>query len=210
MSRADDSDETRFAELKQRALEAVLGPMHKVRGRAIIGYEVGGPVDMHYFPHVLRGTAFVTQDLIKPEHPGLELSQLGAHELIGATRHTVPRAATRVNERRAFDAIELRLRVIFTTVGRYAERVVVGPLDTSEVPSDEGGLGAGACLVFDEFTIARRDFEISGRRFGLLLCIEVHRSEMEFAQAEGTTALLSALKCTKCYPYSDLDRPPIV
>jgi hypothetical protein len=40
--------------------------------------------------------------------------------------------------------------------------------------------------------------------------MEVFRSEMEYAMEYGSTLLLDKLKAAGHYPYSDLDRGPVV
>jgi len=43
----------------------------------------------------------------------------------------------------------------------------------------------------------------------LLLCLQVFRSEMEFARENGSEELFKKLKQAGHYPYSDLDRQPV-
>ena len=51
---------------------------------------------------------------------------------------------------------------------------------------------------------------IDGKRYGFLVCIEVFTSEMEYATENGSPALFKLLKEKGHYPYSDLDRNPVV
>ena len=81
------------------------------------------------------------------------------------------------------------------------------PGDTCEIPNDDG---ENTCLVFDEYKMDGQDFRINGKPFGLLVCIEVFRSEMEYAMIKGSPALFKKLKENSCYPYCDLDRDPVV
>ena len=61
----------------------------------------------------------------------------------------------------------------------------------------------GKCLIFDEYGSR----EISpGKKFGLLLIMEIHPSEMAYARARGGGELLLLLKKAGHYPFSDLDR----
>jgi hypothetical protein len=189
--------------LKTTALERVLGPMHGLVGHAIIPYYVGGAVDMYYFPNATEGTACVTMELIEPDGTGPLPSDAGTYELIAFTRHKVgdPSSAA------AFKAIERRLCGIFTTVGRYSTSATLKAGETCEVPARNG---PNHCLVFDEFTNAQRRFQIEDRVHGLLLCIEVFPQEMEFGMEHGSGILLERLKSQGAYPYSDLDRAPVV
>jgi hypothetical protein len=64
--------------------------------------------------------------------------------------------------------------------------------------------------VFDEWRKPRVPFRIGKRKHGLLLCIEIFRSEMEYAMEHGSQELLKRLKDASHYPYSDLDRELVV
>ena len=46
-------------ELKMEGLEYVLGKSHNIVGHAIIPFEIGGAVDMYYFPNGIKGTGFL-------------------------------------------------------------------------------------------------------------------------------------------------------
>ncbi len=58
-----DAEFRRYSEAKEKALQKVLGPMHNTVGHAIISFQVGGAVDMYYFPNGIAGTAFATMEL---------------------------------------------------------------------------------------------------------------------------------------------------
>jgi hypothetical protein len=196
-------DYERHHALKAAALERLLGPMHGLVGHAIIPYFVGGAVDMYYFPNVTEGTACVTMDLIEPDGTGPLPSKAGTYELIAFTRHKIGDASAA----EAFKAIERRICGIFTTVGRYSKGATLNPGETCEVPVKGG---PNRRLVFDEFTNAERRFAIGDKVHALLLCIEVLPQEMKFAMKHGSRQLLDRLKSHGAYPYSDLDRQPVV
>ena len=65
----------------------------------------------------------------------------------------------------------------------------------------------GKCLIFDAYT-SPGDAGPDG--LGLLLVMEIFRSEMEYAMQNGGSALLTLLKDHGHYPYSDLNRSPVV
>lgn len=52
----------------------------------------------------------------------------------------------------------------------------------------------------------RKKFSVDGQAYGLLLIIEIHEAEMEFARDQGSQKLFELLKRKGHYPYSDLDR----
>lgn len=190
--------------LKQEGLERVLGPMHEYVGHAIIPYEVGGAVDMYYFPQPDGTTAFATMELLSASGDGPRRSRIGTYELVAFTRHRV----TSPEPNPAFEAIERRTCGIFTVIGRYSQEAVLNPLETCDIPGEDGA--PGKSLVFDEYAKPGVPFTVGRRRHGLLLCIEVHPSELAFARAHGTQELLRRLKEAGHYPCSDLDRPPVV
>ncbi|MEJ2736672.1 MAG: hypothetical protein P8189_24425 [Anaerolineae bacterium] len=80
----------------------------------------------------------------------------------------------------------------------------MNPLETVEVPGREGEPDRG--LILDEYKNPGVDFVIGDSKHGLLLVIEVFKSEMEY----GAQVVLSKLKEKGYYPYSDLDREPVI
>jgi hypothetical protein len=192
-----------YYKLKEAGLMAVLGPMHGYVGHAIIPYEVGGAVDMYYFPQPDGGTALATMELLESDGTGPKKSRIGTYELVAFTRHSV--ASPEPNAQ--FEAIERRLCGIFTTIGRYSTQAVLNPMETAEVPAGENE--PNRCIVFDEYSKPGVPFRIGGRRHGLLLCVEVHASELAFARQHGTAKLVAHLRDAGHYPKSDLDRAPV-
>lgn len=191
-------------ELKQEGLENVLGKMHNMVGHAIIPFSIGGAVDMYYFPNHIAGTGFATMELLDPDGNGPKPNRLGTYELVAFTREPYN------DDKEAqtpFNLIERRICGIFTTVGNYSFQAVLNPNETCEVPN-EGE--ENRCLVFDNYQPGNTAFKTGQRKHHLLLCLEIFRSEMEFARANGSEKLLSKLKEAGYYPYSDLSRNPVV
>ncbi len=216
----DGSDGPRFSDehyeafdtAKTAAVERICGPMDEVVGHAIIPYAMGGGVDMYYFSKAMPGTVLVTMELIEPDGTGPKPNRLGTYELVAATRHPRTLQANKAivpddTGKNPFATIERHLCGILTMVGRYSTMAVLQPGETAELPNDDGDYDT--CILFDEFDTHGVPFEIAGRPHGLLLVMEVHRSEMEYAREQGSAALIKKLKKAKVYPYSDLDRPPV-
>lgn len=191
-------------ELKKQGLEKVLGEMYPLVRHAVIPFQVGGAVDIYYFPNALEGTGFVTMELIEPDGSGPRPSRIGTYELVAFTRRKIGDE----NDKAAFKQIERRLCGIFTIVGRYAYEAQLNPLETVEVPVREDE--PNRCLILDEYRKPGVDFVIGNSRHGLLLVIEVFRSEMEYAMKCGSLVALDKLKEKGFYPYSDLDREPVI
>lgn len=190
-------------EEKEKGLEAVLGKMHGIVGHAIIPFDAGGAVDMYYFPNHIPGTGFATMELLDPNGNGPKSNCLGTYELVAFTKEPY-------NENDAtptgFNLIERRICGIFTTIGNYSFEAILNPNETCEVPSDNE---ENKCLVFDSYQPNNVGFKIGDRKHHLLLCLEIFRSEMEFARKNGSQELFAKLKAKGFYPYSDLNREPV-
>jgi len=186
-------------ELKSKAIEGVLGPMENMVGHAIIPFDIGGTVDMYYFSEHIAGTGFVTMELINPDGSGPKPNVIGTYELVAFTKekyNTIEETET------PFNKIERHICGLFTTIGNYSFQAVLNPKETCEVPTDGE---ENACLIFDAY----KGFQISGSIHHLLLCMQVFRSEMDFARANGTEKLIDLLKEAGHYPYSDLNREKV-
>lgn len=201
-----DEDYQQHFIAKRGALEKILGKMHDTVGHSFFAFQVGGPVDMYYFPKAIEGTALVTMELIEPDGSGPLPNRLGTYELIAFTKHKIEEK----NESKsiAFNKIEERICHIFTMVGDNSFQRKIEPQDTGEIPPQDEG--ENICVVFDEYKKKGIDFKINNKKHGLLLCIEVFRQEMVYAIEEGSNKLLEKLKEKGYYPYSDLDREPVV
>ncbi|MES1216378.1 MAG: hypothetical protein ABUT20_12755 [Bacteroidota bacterium] len=191
-------------EEKEKGLEAVLGKMYGMVGHAIIPFAVGGAVDMYYFPNHIQGTGFATMELLDPNGDGPKPNRLGTYELVAFTKEPYNE-----NEKTptAFNLIERRVCGIFTTIGNYSFQAILNPNETCEIPTDDED---NKCLVFDNYQPSNKEFVIGNRKHHLLLCLEVFRSEMEFARENGSKMLFDKLKVAGHYPYSDLNREPVV
>ena len=65
----------------------------------------------------------------------------------------------------------------------------------------------GALRFFDSYALHNDEL---AKRFGLLLVMEIHCTEMAFARENGAAALFHRLEQAGHYPYSDIDRTPVV
>ncbi len=201
-----DAESARHAAAKEKALERILGPMHKGVGHAVIPFQVGGAVDMYYFPNGIPGTGFATMELIEPDGTGPKPNRIGTYELVAFTKLRIPPNQTKPDDENPFNKIERRMCGILTAVGQYSYEAVLNPGDTCEVPGKEGE--PNRCLILDQYPENGTAFEIDRKRHCLLLCLEVFRSEMEYAMKNGSAPVLKQLKEKGYYPYSDLDRKP--
>ena len=199
-----------FFHEKEEAMKMILGEMYDQVGHAIIPFQIGGAVDMYYFPNAIEGTTFATMELIEYENRGPIPNRNGMYELIAFTKHKMNQHVGAFNQDtdNPFEKIERRMCGIFTSIGNYSFQAKLEPKDTCEIPGDDGE--ENICLVFDEYVREGTEFKINDKVYGLLVCIEVFRSEMEYAMEYRSEELFKRFKDKGYYPYSDLDRQPVV
>lgn len=192
-------------ETKSEGLENVLGKMHNLVGHAIIPFAVGGAVDMYYFPNHIKGTGFATMELLDPAGNGPKKNRLGTYELVSFTKHDYnPNEETQT----PFNLIERQACGFLTAIGMFSSQAVLNPKETIEVPNGENE--ENTCLVFDLYEPDGKKFIVADRKHHLLLCMQIFRSEMDYARQNGSDELLKILKEKEIYPYSDLDREPVI
>jgi hypothetical protein len=191
-------------EQKSIGLENILGKMHDLVGHAIIPFGVGGAVDMYYFLNHIKGTGFATMELLEPDGTGPLPNRLGTYELVAFTKHDYFNSN---DPKTPFNLIERKVCRFFTTIGFFSREAILNPNETCEVPNGEGE--ENTCLIFDLYQPDNKEFVIGDRKHHLLLCLQVFRSEMDFAREYGSEELFKKLKDAGHYPYSDLDRQPV-
>ena len=192
-------------ELKSEGLENVLGKMHDLVGHAIIPFAVGGAVDMYYFPNHIKGTGFATMELLDPDGNGPKKNRIGTYELVAFTKYDYN---TNEETQTPFNLIERKACGFLTAIGIFSSQAVLNPKETIEVPNSENE--ENTCLVFDLYEPDGKKFKIGDREHHLLLCMQIFRSEMDYARQNGSDELFKILKEKGIYPYSDLDRNPVI
>lgn len=221
-----------FQKLKQSGMEQVLGPLHKDVFHSMIPFSAGGGVDLYLFGQCISGTIFATMELIRPDGRGPQPNRLGTYELVACTRHPISLKSLSLEETKrklqqlkeslkqgnmpkfdvinqtVFDKIKDRIYKILTTIGSFSFEAKLEPIETIEIPGDKQN--PGCCLILDEFSPDGKRFKINEKPYGLLLCMEIHRSEMQYAMQNGGKQLIDKLKATGAYPYSDMDRSPVI
>lgn len=208
MNDEGQSQEDRLAEewynRKSMLMEQMLGNEHDMVMHALIPYEVGGDLDLYYFPHGIPGTGIATKELTDDLENASSNKVFKAYELLMFTRVPLDLDDSD-NEGTPFGFIHENINAILNCIAPYSAEATLNPRETCEFPADMEKIG-GKCLIFDGYP-SYADAE--RQEFGLLLIIEIFRSEMEFARENGGQALLNKLKEAGHYPYSDLDRAPV-
>ncbi|MBX2873949.1 MAG: suppressor of fused domain protein [Saprospiraceae bacterium] len=199
-----DEQMDQYYEWKKAGLEKQLGPMQDKFDHAIIPFVLGGAVDVYCFPKAKGGTALSTMELIHPDGSGPVPNELGTYELVAFTRHK-PKA--KQAEDSAFTVMERKISSLLSIIAQHSFLSSLEPGETAEVPNEDGN---SHYLVFDKYQARRRPFRIGNHDHGLLLIMEVHKSELKYARKYGTHKLIEKLKQAKVYPCSDLDREPVI
>lgn len=156
---------------------------------------------MYYFPQPDGSTAMATMELLDNCGEGPRPSKIGTYELVGYSKHSVSN-----KDDSSFEKTERLLCGIFTALGNYCSHAELNPKETSEIPSDNCET---RYVIFDQFSDEAKPLKIGKRLHGLLVCIAIHPSELQFARSQGSDALFELLRNKGFYPFSDLDRPPV-
>lgn len=200
-----------FQQQKQDGLERVLGPMNDLMIHSLIPYPVGGTVDMYFFCEKIPGTIIATMELVEPDGTGSKPNRYGTFELIACTKHLVEAKPYEVFDYEKLDTpfsqIQGQIRHLLTSVGRYSEIAALNPGETCEIPNENE---PNNFLIFDRFDNPDNPFTIGDNKHNLLLVMEIFPSECSYARENGSSALFALLKEKGYYPYSDLEREPVI
>jgi len=219
---AEAAADEAFAEAKQAALERALGPMDEMVLHSLVPFFMGGDLDLYMFSRCMPGTVVATQELIgrgKKERP--RAGRIGAYELVACMKPGVVLETEASEDGGAGDGVGFvtggerdgigLVRRMLNPLAQYAFMARLNPGETAEIPMGEGE--PNLPVLFDEFRPEDRGlapFEVGGERFGLLLCVPLHGSELAFARQEGTGKLKERLEAAGVWPYADLSRAAVV
>jgi hypothetical protein len=202
---ADDDVAQEWYERKSRLMEISLGKEHDMVMHAMIPYSIGGGLDLYYYPNGVPGTAIATKELSEAPNEGSSNRVYRSYELVMFTKHPLDLDAAK-DETTDFGRAHMNINTILNYIAPYSAQATLNPNETCEFPGDMPRVG-GKCLIFDGYASQSDDV---AEDFGLLAVIEVFRSEMDYARENGGAALIELLKSEGHYPYSDLDREPVV
>jgi hypothetical protein len=179
-----------------------LGAEHDSVMHSMIPYNLGGGLDLYYFPNGIPGTAIATKELCEMRGEGSSNDVFDNYELVMFTRHALSLDDAK-DESTPFEQVHCSMNAILGCIAPYSAEATLNPNETCEFPAEMDTVG-GKCLIFDAYGSDGEHAE-----FGLLAIIEVHRSEMEYARKHGGRQLIGKLKQAGYYPYSDMDRPAV-
>lgn len=204
MSTEPEDDGQEWYDHKAAVMEELLGPSHDIVMHSVIPYSVGGALDLYYYPNGIPGTGIATLELSEAPGEGSSNDVFPCYEMVMFTRHPIDLDAAK-NPRNPFGKAHRAISSILNLMARYSAEATLNPGETCEFPEGMPDVG-GRCLVFDAYPPHTQDVDAE---FGLMVMIEVFRSEMEFARENSGDELLELLKAQGHYPYSDLDREPV-
>lgn len=191
---------------KSTLMEKILGKEHDVVMHAIIPYDVGGPLDLYYFPNSAKGTGIATKELTFACRKSSKNLKYSKYELVMFTRVSLELDAA-MDETTPFGKEHENISAILNRIARYSAGSVLNPSETCEFPRNMEKVG-GKSLIFDSYE--PEGVEPNDMNFGMMLIMEIFRDEMEFAIKNGGATLLTKLKEKGVYPYSDLNRPSVL
>lgn len=200
---SDDAIAQEWYDRKSAKMTRILGAQHDTVMHSVIPYEMGGALDLYYFPSGIQGTAIATKELSGMPGEGSSNSLFDTYELVMFTRH--PLSLNEANDQSTpFGRTHHSINAILNRIARYSAEAKLNPNATCEFPKNMKIVG-DKCLIFDSY-----GSDGTHEEFGLLAIIEIHRSEMDFARKHGGGKLLEKLRQAGCYPYSDLDRKAVM
>ena len=204
-SQHDGVAEHEWYKKKSEFLESLLGEGHDIVMHAIIPFAIGGGLDLYYYPNGIPGTAIATKELVDRHGNGPSNRVYPAYELVMFTIHALNLDEAK-DDTTPFGSAHRNINSILNLIARYCTEATLNPNDTCEFPKEMKGVG-GKCLIFDGYSPTD---SVGPNGMGLLLIMEVFRSEMTFAMENGGDKLIQMLKDSGHYPYSDLERQPVV
>lgn len=207
---ASDAAADAWNEQKSAWMEELLGPEHDMVMHAIIPYFLGGGLDLYYYPngvtgiHCVTGTGIATKELSTLPGDGSSNKIFQNYEMVMYTKETLDLDLAK-DASTPFGAMHDTINRFLNMMAPYSAEASLNPHETCEFPEDMEDVG-GRCLIFDYYGATSEEFPAE---FGLLLLIEIFRSEMAYARENGGDALIKLLQEHGHYPYSDLDREPV-
>lgn len=201
----DEEAAQEWYDKKSALMEEMLGKEHDVMRHAVIPYAIGGGLDLYYYPNGLPGTAIATKELSEMPGEGSSNDAYECYELVMFTKLPLDMDAAQ-NNKTPFGKVHSTINAILNAIAPYSAQATLNPNETCEFPAEMPEIG-GKCLIFAGYPSYSEEEQLE---FGLLALIEVFRSEMEYARKNGGGQLLELLMKMGYFPYTDMDRKPVV
>lgn len=168
---------------RAEALSKVFGVGHDNVYHAPHPFRLGGQADVMAFYHHVPGVVFVTAEL--SGKPG---DCFADYELMISHRSNDEWGAN-----------------IISRLAPYTQQAYIAAGETMDIDEATPPESHIKAFVFDTY----RTFSLYGQEFGLRLCLGITKDELAFKMTHGGEALLTRLKASGVYPYTDLKRESI-
>ena len=201
----DEAAEEACYEEKSQWMESILGQEADMVMHAIIPYAIGGTLDLYYYPNGIAGTGIASKELVHAGGGAASNKAFDCFEWVMFTKCAFDLDAAQ-DDSTPFGKAHNNISRILNMICRYSEQATLNPKETCEFPQDMEHVG-GKCLIFDSYADAA---QAGPHNMGLMLIIEIHRDEMDFARKNSGSALIKKLKAAGHYPYSDPDRASVI
>ena len=190
---------------KTTLLEKAMGKEHDMVIHALISYEVGGALHDYLYPNGIDGTGVASKQLARWDGSGSSNKHYDQYELIMFTREDLTVSNLLSSDEDTAPQIEFKkIRTLMNTIAPYSEQATLNQYETIGFPEDMEHV-AGRFVIMDCYKP-----ECFEKKFGLMLLIEIFESEFNYKQKHGGDALIKKLIKQGHYPYSDLNRAPVV
>lgn len=171
---------------REKAVAALLGPPGERVLHAAVPFEIGGGADVQTYHPASGGTFYVTNDLVgSVARP----NDRGPYEMAIATRSDAEWAPT-----------------LLSQLAIYTRTDVLNPGDTMDLGDVLPQPTQLVAFVLFEYARLR----VRSEEAGLLLCLGLTASELEFARRNGSENLLPLLKEKNVFPYTDPARSSVL
>ena len=199
--------EEQWYDQKSQLMENILGSEYEYVMHSIIPYEVGGSLHFYYYAQP-DGTAIATKELSYASGAPNSNNSFGRFEFVIFTKDVLPNSVGDQVFQSSYGEHFDHTQKILNAIARYSETTTINPYETCEFPEDfeDNDIG-GRCLIFSAYGSGSDD---KYQPFGLMLVMEVFRSEMDYAREHGGIHLINKLKDAGYYPYSDLSRNEVI
>ena len=199
----DEETLNKWYEDKAAKMEQILGKQHDMVMHAIIPYAIGGGLDLYYYPNDIEGVGIATMELCETPGEGSSNDQYELYEIVMFTRHALDMDKAK-DDNTPFGKAHHTINAVLNCVAPYSAQAKLNHNDTCEFPAEMDTVG-GKCLIFQAYKGGEER-----QPFGMMAVIEIFRDEMNYARENGTATLVEKLKAAGHFPYSDLDRDPVV
>jgi hypothetical protein len=192
-------DYERFYTALFAPLRESIGPIDKNTIFAIIGFDVGGPLN------------FCTIGADRSSGP---ISYISCELAVRDEQVPTKDGGYRYELLTSCDD-EQWVRKVLTKLGRMSLEVAFDhghTVDIGSLVNQQGAEGAHGSAPPIQGVLFQRECitEHQGKRFGVLRCVGITRAEMEFAMTEGSSALVSRLIVAGVWPHTLVHRRSIL